>query len=126
MYTIDLHEFEKNYSCKSLDELCACLRLFTEDNYHAEAFCAVAYWCAAHAPERCFDVDRRYERAKTYRAFAQVIGGLNTLNQRLGYNRQNGKCYATINGDVCLDLLHVKIEADYHGSDVYKRICAAL
>lgn len=125
MYTIDLHWIEKAYANRSLNDLCAGLREFVENNEHAEAFCAVAYWCAAHAPAWC-DVDSRYERAKVYRAFAQVIVGFDVLNQALGYNRTSGKDYATISGDTRLDLLHVKVAADYYGSDVYKRICAAL
>jgi hypothetical protein len=125
MYTIDLHWIEKDYSNRSLDDLCAGLRELVADNGHAEAFCAVAYWCAAHAPEG-FDADRRYERAKVYRAFAQVIASLDGLNQVFGYNRTSGKDYVTISGDIRLDLLHVKVAADYYGSSIYERICEAL
>lgn len=121
MYTIDLHWIEKTYSSKSLDDLCAGLRELVENNEHAEAFCAVAYWCAAHAPEG-IDADR----GDVYRAFARVIGGLDTLNQALSYNRTAGKYYATISGEIRLDLLHVMMAADFGGSDVYERICAAL
>jgi hypothetical protein len=121
MYTIDLHWIEKSYPNRSLDDLCAGLRELVANNEHAEAFCAVAYWCAAHAPEG-FDADR----GDVYRAFAQVIGGLDTLNQALSYNRTSGISYATISGGVRLDLLRVQMAADFGGSEVYERICEAL
>lgn len=122
MYTIDLHWIEKTNANKSLDDLCAGVRELTDDNYHAEAFCAVACWCAAHT---C-DYHGGANSPTVYRAFAQAICALDTLNQALGYNRTSGELYPTISGYLRLDLLHVKIKADFYGSDVYERICAAL
>ena len=122
MYTIDLHEIEETYSNRSLDYLCVKLREMTDDNYHAEAFCAVACWCAAHT---C-DYHGGVNSPAVYRAFAQSICALDTLNQALGYNRTSGELYPTISGYLRLDLLHVKIKADFYGSDIYERICAAL
>ena len=121
MYTIDLHWIEKTNANKSLDDLCAGVRELVANNEHAEAFCAVAYWCAAHA-SKGFDADR----GDVYKAFAQVIGGLDTLNYALSYNRTRGESYAEMSGGVRLDLLRVMMAADFGGSDVYERICAAL
>lgn len=120
MYVIDLHWLEKTYSNLSIDDLCGGLHDLVEGNEHAEAYCALAYWCAAHVRG---GYDGRH--GDVYKAFAYVIGGCDTLNQALVYNRFSGRDYVSLSCDFRCDLLHMMVKADFP-ENVYNRICEAM